>query len=191
MISESFEIYADGQEQPDHGAWTYVESLYFGVIMVPLPTAPTPVTMTATTAAAESPITAPAAAAAPAGTTPAETTATQRRTSPPASRRTQPGVGVIAEAHQPAKLGHGATVGYVLGPHALGGVKHGNLWDGDHVRLKREAAPSTQIAAADRKYKLVNRGGTKVLYIGWEPGVTTANQDSYFSPISETSLLFD
>ena len=59
--------------------------------------------------------------------------------------------------------------------------------------MKREAAPSTQIALADRKYKLVNRGGTKVLYIGigWEPGLTTANQDSHFLPISETSLLFD
>jgi hypothetical protein len=93
--------------------------------------------------------------------------------------------------HLPAKVGHGATAGYVLGPRALGGVAHGNFWDGDHVRLKREAAPSTQISAADRKYKLVNRGGTKVLYVGWQPGLTTANQNSYFLPISETSLLFD
>jgi len=57
--------------------------------------------------------------------------------------------------------------------------------------LKREAAPSSQIAFADRRYKLVNRDGTKVLYVGWEPGLTTANQNSYFLPISETSLLFD
>ena len=30
-----------------------------------------------------------------------------------------------------------------------------------------------------------------MLYIGWEPGVTTANQDSSFLPVSETSLMFD
>ena len=170
LVSETFEIYADGQEQPDHGAWTYTESLHFGVILISPPTAPTTVTTTATapaqtaaeTAAAGSPTIAPAPApaAAPAGTTTAETPAEKKRHSP-ASRRTQHGVTVIAEADQPAKLGHGATAGYLLGPHALGGVKHGNHGDGDHVRLKRGAAPSTQIAAADRKYKLVNRGGTK------------------------------
>ena len=57
--------------------------------------------------------------------------------------------------------------------------------------MKREAAPSSQISSADRIYKLVNRGASKVLYIGWEPGVTTANQDSSFLPVSETSLMFD
>ena len=147
MVSKSFGIYADGQVQPDHGAWTYVESLHFGVVTIPVPTSPPPVTTTATAhaeskeaAAAGSPTTAPAPAVAPAGTTTAQTTAEKKRTSPPASRRTQPGVGVIAEAHQPTKLGHGSTAGYVLGPLALGGVKYGNLWGGGHVRLKRGAA---------------------------------------------------
>ena len=205
VAEETFEIYADGQQEPDDGAWNLVESLYFGVIMVPTLLAPDPVetlspnsvepaqatapaaaTALTVTLRATAALAAPAAAAAPAGTP-----AAQRRTSPPATRRTQPDGAVDAPIHLPAKVGHGATAGYVLGPRALGGVKHGNFWDGDHVRLKREAAPSSQISFADRRYKLVNRGATKVLYIGWEPGVTTANQDSSFLPVSETSLMFD
>ena len=58
----------------------------------------------------------------------------------------------MTKTDRPVKLGHETTAGYVLiSPQALGGVKHGSHWDCGHVRLKREAAPSTQIAAADRK----------------------------------------
>ena len=34
VVEETFEIYADGQQEPDEGAWNLVESLHFGVIMV-------------------------------------------------------------------------------------------------------------------------------------------------------------
>ena len=213
VSEEFFHVIPDGQDEPDNGAWNLIESLHFGVILTAPappgttvgfgPAAPTALTVTLTAQAAAptpvgtpathqtntalpSPATAPAAATAPSGTP-----ATERRTSPPASRHPTGRFGGVGPMHLPAKVGHGATAGYVLGPRALGGVAHGNFWDGDHVRLKREAAPSTQISAADRKYKLVNRGGTKVLYVGWQPGLTTANQNSYFLPISETSLLFD
>ena len=33
VVEETFEIYADGQQEPDQGAWNLVESLHFGVIV--------------------------------------------------------------------------------------------------------------------------------------------------------------
>ena len=130
----TFETYEDGQDQLGFGAWTYVESLHFGVILIPAATAPTAATTRATAHAqavgAGSPTTAPAPAAAPERTRTAETKTVEKRPSS-ASRRTQHDVAVMTETDRPAKLGHGTTAGYVLSPQALGGVKHGNQWNGD------------------------------------------------------------
>ena len=42
LVSETFEIVADGQPEPDEGSWNLLESLHFGVVMIPTPTtAPT------------------------------------------------------------------------------------------------------------------------------------------------------
>ena len=148
LVSETFEIYDDGQDQPGFGAWTYVESLHFGDILIPAATAPTAATTRATAHAqavgAGSPTTAPAPAAAPTGTTTAETTAVEKRPSS-ASRRTQHDVAVMTETARPAKLGHGATAGYVLSPQALGGVNHGNQWNGDPApRAKIDSNPKAK-----------------------------------------------
>ena len=62
MAEETFEIYADGQQEPDDGAWNLVESLYFGVVVITAPTAPTAVGTAP--AAATAVDTAPAAATA-------------------------------------------------------------------------------------------------------------------------------
>ena len=68
LTEEIFDIYADGQQEPDDGAWTLIESLRFGVVVITAPTAPTPVGTSATNQTNRelpSPTTAPAAAAAP------------------------------------------------------------------------------------------------------------------------------